>query len=91
MDRELKVYVNGMLVDGEPKAFHFHSGNRVGKSRYGVGRREYSLTLEVEDSYPLYKLVFGDDLKASKIRFKDIRDRYYCNRNKLMELWQRKS
>ena len=85
----LTVYVNGIKIDGEPKTFRIENEKNDCKPKYSFGKREFTATFEVEGSYPAYKLMFGNDLKASKVRFKDIREHYYANRNKLMNIWQK--
>lgn len=92
---DLTVYVNGIKVEGEPKTFHIENEKVDCKSKYGFGKREFSFSCEmdVSCSLPLYKLMllmFGDDLSASKVRFNDIRERYYRDRDRLMGLWQGK-
>ena len=93
----LTIYVNGIKVEGEPKTFHIEDEKRgvkvrygVGKARYGFGKMEYSCSWETEDSYPAYKLMYGNDIEASKVRFNDMMNRYYYKHCELMKLWQRR-
>lgn len=88
MDGELKIYINGIKVSYSPETLQVLKDEYDIEPKYSFGKREFTATFEVEGSYLAYKLMFGNDLKASKVRFKDIREHYYANQNKLMELWQ---
>lgn len=85
----LTIYVNGIEVSGELKNFRIEDEKLAGKPKYSFVKREYTGSWTVDDRYPVYKLVFGNDLDASKMRFNDIRNRYYNDRSKLTGLWQR--
>lgn len=89
MDGELKIYLNGIKVSYSPETLQVLKDEYDIEPKYSFGKREFTATFEVEGSYPAYKLMFGNDLKASKVRFKDIREHYYANRNKLMNIWQK--
>lgn len=90
MGGELKIYLNGIEVSYSPETSQVLKDEYDIEPKYGIGETEWTATFEVKDSYPIYKLAFGDDLRASMERFKDIRELYYAERIKKMRLWQRK-
>lgn len=90
MNKELKMYINGIKVEYDAETLQtlkeeydieprFHSPDKL----------HFTATFEVEDDYPMYKLLHSSDIGASKARLRDIRNRYYTNRIKLMNIWQK--